>query len=205
VFFRPETNLRYLFPAIAPLTVATAWLAVDTGRRIAGAALRRVVLGILAAVALVPSARSAVTWTRRSPVLGQAVGSVSRQDYLAAGFTFYAALAGAVNRNVPPDGKVLLLWEARGFYLAPPHLQDNILTNWPLLEPWLDRTGDCLRGTGITHVLASTGAVGYYVSRGADPGVLGIDRFHAFADRCLMPVAGDPGFTLYRVKDPPGS
>lgn len=196
----PATNLRYLFPVLAPLTLLTAFLALDLAGRIPVAKLRRYGIVAVAAAALVPTLRSGVEWTRKAPVLGQAAGTVSPEDYLAAGFPFYAGIVGAVNREVPPEGRVLLLWEARGFHLARPHLPDNVLTNWPLLVPYLDRTGRCLEGAGISHVLASTGAVQYYLSRGTDPERVRWERFVRFADRCLDPVVSTNGFTLFRTR-----
>lgn len=200
-FFRPTTNLRYLFPALAPLTLVAAlvavWLAGKIFRR---PLVRRGVLGAAALLILVPTVRSAVAWTRRAPVVEQALGTVSRQVYLAAGFGFYAGLAGSVNRNVPPDGRVLLLWEARGFYLAPPHLPDNVLRNWPLLAPYLERSGSCLEQAEITHVLVSDGAVSYYVSRGADPSIFGRQRLERFLGRCAEVVDAGPGYTLHRLR-----
>lgn len=192
-------NLRYLFPALPGLTLVTTYFAVSAVRTLPGVIVRRSVMAIVVLVCLVPTARSAYAWTVKAPVLEQALGRVSAQGYLARGFGYYATLAGMVNRNVPPDGTVLLFWEARGFYLAPSHLPDNVLTNWPLLRPYVERTGSCLEGTGITHVLAAGGAARYYAQRGADPAVLGLEDFLRFADRCLDPVELGSGFALYRV------
>jgi len=195
----PAINLRYLFPALAPLTVATAFLAVDLLRAPLKPTVRRGVLVLVATAALVPTARSAVTWTRQAPVVEHAAGLVSGQAYLSAAFPFYASLVAAVNGAVPRDGKVLLLWEARGFYMNPWVIQDNVLRNWPLLEPWTEDGERCLAATGITHVLASTGAVGYYLARGADREVIGLDAFRGFAERCLALVDQGPGYALFRV------
>lgn len=192
-------NLRYLFPAIAPLTLAAGFLAVETLRRLGHVGVRRAVLVAATVLAVLPTVRSGISWTRRAPVVEQAFGQASRQDYLAAGFSYYAGLVGTVNRSVPEDGRVLLLWEARGFYLAPAHLPDNVLSNWPLLAPYVQETESCLERSGITHILAATAAPAYYESRGADPDALGVERFQAFADRCLEAVDGGAGHVLYAV------
>lgn len=202
--FRPETNLRYLFPAIAPLTVVASFLAAATARRFAGPRVRQGILAVAAVAVLVPTVRSTAAWTTRAPVVEQATGQVSRQGYLAAGFGFYANLAGAVNRTVPPDGEVLLLWEARGFYLAPPHLQDNVLANWTLLRAHLQREESCLEDTDLTHVLVNDAAVRYYVGRGTDAKVFEWDRFQGFARRCMEVAEDGPGFTLYVLEDAAG-
>lgn len=192
-------NLRYLFPAIAPLTLVTTFFAVDGLGRLASPRARRIVLAVASVLLLIPTARSMYEWTRQFPVVRQALGGMSRQAYLEEGYGFYAGLAGTVNSEVPREGKVLLIWEARGFYLAPAVLPDNVLTNWPLLSPYVEETGGCLEDTGITHVMASTSAARYYESRGADPVRLDLDGFASFADRCLKPVRVGPAFGLYRV------
>lgn len=194
-------NLRYLFPVIAPLTVVTTYFAVDGLRRLSlNVRVRRGLLAAASLVVLIPTGRSAYQWTAQFPVISQAIGSVSSQTYLQRGFGFYAGLAGLLNTQVPAEGRVLLLWEARAFYLVPDVLPDNVLTNWPLLAPWVEGTGRCLEGTGITHVLASTGAARYYEARGANPERLDLDGFRDFADRCLIPMNVGAGFGLYRVR-----
>ncbi|MFW6206504.1 MAG: hypothetical protein ACOC5J_01060, partial [Gemmatimonadota bacterium] len=195
-----EINLRYLLPALPALTIAVSYFFVDGLERVLRRSGRRVALVALAAVTLFPSARSAYQWTVKAPVFGQAIGMVSPQEYLEAGFPFYAGLAGTVNRGVPEDGKVLLLWEARGFYLGPDYLPDNVATYWPLVAEYVERTEGCLEDTEITHVLAAPAAARYYIQRGSDPDLVDLEGFFDFADRCLDSVEVGPGFALYRLK-----
>jgi hypothetical protein len=104
-----------------------------------------------------------------------------------------------VNRNVPASGKVLMLFDARGYRYRPHMLQDNGLTNWPFLARMVTPPG-CIEGSGVTHVLASTGILEYYESRGLDPRLMLWDRFDEFAERCLTLVGEAGGARLYAVR-----
>ena len=199
----PATNLRYLIPAIVPLTVAAVFIAVQLGTRWLSVGASRLLLVSLTILALYPSAKTMRFWLRKSPVLGHFAGVTSARDYLVRGFGYYVRLADAVNINVPEDGKVLLLFEARGYYFEPDVIQDNRLTNWPLLAPATLTEGDCLASTGITHVLVSTLAMQYYVLRGADPAIFRWELFEPFAERCLIPSYQERNFVLFRLRSEP--
>ncbi len=175
----PLTNLRYLIPAVAPLTVVTAYVIVQLSHRLLSAGAARLLVIPLAALALYPSARAMHFWLSKSKVLGHFAGVTSEREYLNTGYSYYGQLTQAVNQRVPADGKVLLLFEARGYYFEPAVIQDNMLTNWPLLAPKAISSEDCLSSTGITHILVSDLAIRYYVRRGTDPQVLGSDLFPA--------------------------
>jgi hypothetical protein len=195
----PTTNLRYLIPAFAPLTIAVAYVAVRLANRFLSADAARLLIIAAAALALFPSGKAMYFWLRKSDVLGYLVGATSQAEYLDTGFTFYSRLVRATNERVPPDGKVLLLFEARGYYFEPAVIQDNVLTNWPLLAPKAVADPECLRSTGITHVLFSGIALRYYALRGTDPAVFRIDLLNEFAARCLAVVQQGGGFTLLRL------
>ena len=96
---------------------------------------------------------------------------------------------------------VVLLFEGRGLYFAPSVLQDNLLRTWTFLRPIIE-SGDCLEGSGITHVLVAEVVIEYYARRGMDLDRLGGNEFESFARRCLVPLQPQPsGYALYRVRD----
>lgn len=194
------TNLRYLIPALPLLTIAATHIGLELSRTAAPERWLRPVAVLLVLATLYPSATVMRLWLRKSDVLGYVAGSTSGQEYLTGGFAYYANMVQAVNDRVPPDGKVLLFFEARGFYFEPEVIQDNVLTNWPLLAARTAEPGSCLGSSGITHILAANAAVNYYIRRGANPELFRGDLFPAFADRCLEPVHRGRGFILFRVK-----
>lgn len=199
----PLTNLRYLIPAVAPLTVVTAYVIVQLSHRLLSAGAARLLVISLAALALYPSARAMHFWLGKSKVLGHFAGVTSEREYLDTGYSYYSQLTEAVNQRVPGDAKVLLLFEARGYYFEPAVIQDNMLTNWPLLAPKAIGSEDCLSSTGITHILVSDLAVRYYVRRGTDPQVLGSDLFPVFATQCLAPFYQGRGFRILELRAGP--
>jgi hypothetical protein len=197
----PATNLRYLFPAVAPLTVVAVLVAARTSERFFSAGAARLLLVCLCVLVLYPSAKSMHFWFRKSQVLGYFAGTVSENRYLETGFTYYYRLTEATNRLVPENARVLLLFEARGYYFEPQVIQDNVLTNWAFLAPLAEADTGCLEGSGITHVVVSDLAARYYILRGTEPQTLGIDSFPAFVQRCLTPVYRERGFTILRLRD----
>ena len=205
-------NLRYLLPAVPALAVAVAvaieWTAERAGARLSGIT-RRVLAVVLLVVALLPltGALRQRFLTRDLVLLRHAVGAASARDvwrhHPDATARALAPVIENVQRLVPPDGKVLLLWEARGLAFDREVLVDVMLSNWSFLAQSPTALENCLAGTGITHILAGSGAVGYYIERGADRTAFRLDRFAAFRDRCLTgyTVVG-PGFELFAVRQP---
>ncbi len=196
----PATNLRYLIPAFAPLTIAAAYIADRLSHRVLSASAARLLLISLAALSLFPSAKAMRFWLSKSDVLGYLAGVTSQNQYLETGFYLYSQLVQATNTLVPRDGKVLMLFEARGYYFKPQVIQDNAITNWALLAPKVTEDGSCLEGTNITHILLNDLAVRYYVSRGTSPQTLGINAFPDFAERCLTLLLDGRGFIIFSLK-----
>jgi hypothetical protein len=199
----PATNLRYLIPAFAPLTIAAAYIAVRLSTRFLSASAATLLLASVAMLSLSPSARAMHTWLFKSDVLGSLTGATSLQRYLETGYNLHFQVLQAANNLVPPDGKLLLLYEARGFYFEPEVIQDNNISNWTLLAPMMSSSENCLETTGITHVLVNDLAVRYYVRRGMDPRLLRLDSLPQFARRCLTVIHRGQGFTLLRLNSEP--
>ncbi len=199
----PTTNLRYLMPAFAPLTVAVAYIVTKFSSRFLSARAAGLLLALIAVFALAPSARAMRTWLLKSDVLGSLTGSTSQQSYLETGYNLYYRVLQAANNLVPPDGKLLLLYEARGFYFEPEVVQDNAISNWTLLAPAVSSSETCLETTGITHVLVNDLAVRYYVRRGMDPRLLRLELLPRFASRCLTVIYRGRGFTVLRINSDP--
>jgi hypothetical protein len=112
----------------------------------------------------------------------------------------YLRMVSRINRQLSADSKVLMLFEARGYYLDVPVIQDNVFVNWSLFVP-LAASKDCLNTTHITHVLVNTEILRFLVYRGLRPEVINWARFEDFAERCLERVQELPDYELYRVRD----
>lgn len=198
----PRTNLRYLIPAIAPLTVVATVIAVRLGERLLPPRALASVGLLLTVLALGPSLVTASFWLSRTRLISHALGRTSAATFLAthraSGISTYWPTVRFVNDSLPPDSRVLELFEGRGYLFGRTVLADPRLTNWPLLAG-TSAPDDCLRSLGVTHVLVGDGTVNYYVSRGLRRDAVRLDALERFVARCLRPVLTVPGLTLYRV------
>ncbi len=199
----PGSNLRYLIPAMVPLTIVAVHIVVRSCERFLSTAAARLVLVLLAGLALAPSGSAMYTWISQTKAVGHLIGASSAEEYLGThrdiGVQLYASLVRFVNREVPEGSRILMLFEARGYYFKPSVVEDVMATNWPLLAPQLAPT-DCLEAAGISHVLVGVGAVEYYIQGGLDLEVVQWAALQQFAQRCLASIYRSPGFELFVVR-----
>jgi hypothetical protein len=201
--YTQHVNLRYLLPSLVPLAVVGAAGVYAVARRVFAPSRLRLATGLIAVLIVTPTLLVLGARVSGSGALYHAVGLRSSADYARLGkdpdFRAYMRTVEELNHTVPPSGRVLMLFEARGLYVGVPALQDNLLTNWPIINA-AGLGAACLRQTGITHVLVGTGALRFYTTRGLDPALLGWDRFPDFAGRCLRTIRQDENFVLYAVR-----
>jgi hypothetical protein len=191
----PYLNLRYLMPALPALTIASAYV-IATGirevrllRRYSGPfVLVAVTCSVLPSLIVLGS-----NFSYLRPI-AHAIGAVSRYYYKGE-----INAERYVNDRLPRDARVLLLFDARGYRYSRTVIQDNNLTNWPLLISVLGPS-KCLEGSGITHVLVNEFGLRLYVNRGLNSNHILWDRFDEFADRCLEEVHREPDFWLFAVR-----
>jgi hypothetical protein len=204
LFVNPYTNLRYLIPALIPLTLVTTCGIAGIVHRFLPIRVAKLLLFLLIILSLAPSVFVMSLWSSQSLTVPYSFGAVSQQEYLQHNdfpasphalmdVVFYA------NRQLPQESRILLLLEARGYYFERPVLQDNVLTNWSFLAARGEAL-ECLRAAKISHVLVNTGVLRYYVRRGLDPHILQWESFEPFAQRCLIPVYTNDAYTLYQVR-----
>lgn len=199
----PGSNLRYLIPAMVPLTIVAVHIVVRSCERFLSTTAAQLVLVLLAGLALAPSGSTMYTWISQTKAVSHLIGASSAAEYLGThrdiGVQLYASLVRFVNGELPEGSRILMLFEARGYYFKPSVVEDVKATNWPLLAPQLAPT-DCLAAAGISHVLVGVGAVGYYIEGGLDLEVIQWAALQQFAQRCLAPIYRSPGFVLYLVR-----
>jgi hypothetical protein len=197
----PETNLRYLIPAVVPLTIVATVLALQLSEKL-DTRIRALIRASLVLVTIFPAVLTMTFWSYRTSALSHLVGTTSGNAYLRAHFLpevrTHERLAEFTNRSARPDDRILMLFEARGLYLRPRVIEDTRVTNWALLASTLGRS-QCLGKSGVTHVLANDGSARYYVGRGVPREVMRWDEFERFAGLCLTPIYADSGLTLFRV------
>lgn len=201
----PTANLRYLMPAIAPLTIVctVALCALSERLPVVPRWAGRAMVGL---VCLIPSVGAMYVWLAGTNAVANLLGTMSGQQLLTAHASptvrSQTRIAVAANKLVPPADTILMIFEARGLYLDAPSIEDTELTNWPTLEAALGPS-HCLGGSGIRYVLARQAAARYQLQRGVPDDLLGLKSFERFANRCLIPVYTDSDATLYSIRPVP--
>jgi len=203
ITYRPATNARYLIPGIVVLTIVAAAAATKLLRRGFPAWRERklVLLLLLLPASVLPAVFAIGFWMTRSDALPHLVGVASPSEYLQtlpAGWIL-PEMIGEVPRRVPEDGRLLLLFEPRGYYFGEDAVQDSQMNNWPLLV-LAPRNPGCLEEFGVTHVLVNMVTLNYRLDRGFDPDDFEWPAFAEFSKRCLDPVYEGGGFTLFRIR-----
>jgi hypothetical protein len=199
VLLQPATSLRYLIPALTPLTLVALHSYVSSVDKLMSARAVRFLLWATALAVLAPTIDLMYRQARYGRQLAYALGSLSRDAFLEERAGRYAEVVSFVNEQLPTTSRVLLLFEARGYYFRVPVLQDNGLVNWPLLAPRA-APPDCLRSAGVTHVLLNIGAMHSYGRRGLDSKPFRLDALKRFARDCLDPVYDNGGYAVFRVR-----
>jgi len=200
IHYWPYSVVRYLMPAVAPFTIVSVDIAVRAWQRFVPSKLAVGLSVLIFGITLLPFGVIVKAYLVRTDVLAHAIGRSSAENHLAKRREVYAEIVSYVNRNLPKEARVLLIYEARGYYFNVPVIQDNVLTNWPLLAR-SEAATNCLRSTGISHVLVNVETLRYYLRRGVDPESLQWDAFQEFSRRCLTPIRGTRAYTLFRVKE----
>jgi hypothetical protein len=190
-----RTNLRYLLPAVAPLTLVSAHGLVIALRLVP---YRQLIQRSLVAIALIPTAVAALVWGMGTYAAGHVLGTRSESDYLSMFSEGSVHELHTLLHRMPSSGRVLFLFEARGYGTDREVLQDNAGSNWPFLVE-ARANEHCLAGTGITHVLVNSAALNLYLSRGLDTSRLRWSAFGEFEKHCLEQIGRTDNFWLYRV------
>lgn len=196
----PATNLRYLIPSLAPLTIASVVVAAEVSSRIQPRLAAKVAAPLLAGVALGSSAGAAAGWLSGTRLFSHAVGLSSDSLFLSnPGFSQHWRVVDFINDSLPTSARILEVFEARAYSIRRTVLADPRLSNWPLLAGTV-APEECLHSLGITHVLVGQASLAYYRSRGLEPEALRADALERFTTRCLRPVFSVPGTTLYAIR-----
>jgi hypothetical protein len=189
------------FVALTPLLAETIVRLSELDRpRFSLSSFVRMLVGVALALNLVNQAREAL---RLNP-LGYLVGQEDRAAYLRRVLGDHYRAMERVGREVPPDGRVLFLWEPRSYYCPRPAQPDAILDSWSFL---VYRYGDetqiaaHLRAEGYSHVLLYQWGLDFVVEYGESPlPPQDVKRLEVFIDRYLTLVGTEGYYRLYRLR-----
>jgi hypothetical protein len=200
----PRTNIRYLLPAIAPFTVAIGFITNWICQRFKPPKISIIVSILLITVSLALTARVAGRYFDRTKAVKHVFGMISSvkymQKYKIGGINDFSLMVDFINKNLPTDSVVLMLFEARSFYFHPRVIQDVMNSNWPLLSNALT-SDECLRSVNVTHVLVNQGTLNYFTIRGAKFSPTGLNALRRYTDQCLQLIHETRWQRLYRVKN----
>ncbi|UCC82046.1 MAG: hypothetical protein JSW46_13705 [Gemmatimonadota bacterium] len=197
---QPTPNLRYLIPAAVPLTIVVAHVLVATSERLFSKQAARILLVGLTGMALVPSAIMVRDWLTKIRGVEHFVGTASAEDYLSNWLgPGNLEVLRLTETQLAADSRILMLFDARGYYFERTVLQDNKGTNWPLISSVIDED-ECLESVGVSHVLLGLGPLSHYFRGGLDPEHVRWSAFQQFAGRCLEPILEDLTVVLLRVR-----
>jgi hypothetical protein len=160
----------------------------------------RLTVGIVLALALVNQALEVL----RLDPLGYLIGYESRSGYLRRVLgDHYRAMEG-LEGTVPEDGRVLFLWEPRGYYSPRRAQPDAILDNWAHLShryPTEAQIATHLRKEGYTHVLLNEWGLNFVIQEDESP-LPGedVDRLQAFTEEYLNLVETKGSYRIYELR-----
>jgi hypothetical protein len=198
-----HTNIRYLLPAIAPLTIATGFIVHWICRRLKPQKMATVVSILLIIVSLALTARMTGHFFNRTKAFKHAIGLASSQKYMLkykiGSVHNFLLMQDYINQNLPTDSVVLMLFEARSFYFHAQTIQDIRHSSWPVLSKGM--TDDkCLQRANVTHVLVNHGVLEYFTKRGSKFSPTDSAALQNFTDQCLELVFETRSHRLYEVK-----
>jgi hypothetical protein len=200
----PRTNIRYFLPAIAPFTIAIGFITHRIGQRIKPRKISIIISILLITASLVLTARVVVRFVDKTKAVQHAFGLISptkyMQKYKIGGIRNLSLMLDYVNKNLPADSVILMLFEARSFYFRPQTIQDIRNSSWPVLSEGL-AADKCLQRLSVTHVLINQGTLNYYTTRGSKFSPASLEALRGFTDQCLELIHETRAHRLYKVKN----
>ena len=200
----PRTNVRYLLPTIGPFTITVGFLVHWICQHIKPKMISIILTILLITTSLALTAKVASRYYDQTKAIKHAFGRISSAMYLEkyqiGGIRNLSLMLNFVNKNLPGDGVVLMLFDARGFYFRPETIQDIKKSNWPLLLNVM-ASDECLQRLNATHVLINQGSLNYLTSRGSRFSPTSLKALRRYTEQCLELVHETQAHRLYKIKN----
>ncbi len=197
-FFLVEIRIRYILPIVPPLVILLVYGVHNIYLRI-----RRPPL-LYAAVLILLALNGLYLWNYlgRTAPLPFLTGRESREAYLQRSLPDYPVLR-YVNRNLPPNSKIYLLFMGRRtYYYNRDYFHDSGDLPWYLLNVIRDaQSGEeikiALRKKGITHLMVREDLLEHFFVTNLKTREREI--WDAFAHRGLQALYRHQGYSLYAI------
>ncbi len=199
-------QLRFLLPVLALLGIAASY-ALENLRTYFGKKFLAIVLLLIFAVEISgmilpdqygkPVASGA--FCDRLPIVA---GLEQKQAYLARTTQEYEMME-YINKNLPPNEPILLIWENRGYYLDRPYFADSFFEASTLMRT-VERSGSVenferwIRSMGFRYFLVNNLLGQVFAPRYKAPA---INLLKEFITKRLEPIHRSNRITLYKLKD----
>jgi hypothetical protein len=192
------TNLRYFIPVIPGLTVGAAVVVWMIRERLSRSS-RSILFAAIAAMAL-PSVMAYWHMFEQQTPVAYAVGRESPRTFLHRYWETRALMPAVewVNARTKPGARVILLFDARGFYFDREVREDINIRNWALLAPFAHAPG-CLGDLGVSYVAVNDAGRRYFQRRGASMQLLQWDKFDEYRRDCLTLRYEHGGMQVYSM------
>jgi hypothetical protein len=197
-------RFRYLLPALPGLSLLSSHVMINLTTR---PTLRRwgriLAIGLLGGMLMVTLAYSVIHFLDVQP-LRVVSGAESKADFLRRQVSDYAAKE-FIQTNLSPEARVLMPWDARGYYCDNRCLPDWLRSKWvelasPNASPSV--VADKLSEMNVSHLLLSIEDVDYSVindESGKNEQALEF-LLNEFRPACLKEIYRDEWTRLYEVK-----
>jgi 4-amino-4-deoxy-L-arabinose transferase-like glycosyltransferase len=162
---------RLLLPGLAGLAPLAGWTWTNLSRfdrpQFSVARLATITVGLTLILTLIDAGLLAL---KINP-LPYLTGFESRDAYLTRRLGAHYVAMQEINTRLPPEAKVVFLWEPRSYYCDRVCQPDSILDKFPHLVHRYGSAGEIVRGwreARITHVLVHTMGLSYLPNRSPD-------------------------------------
>jgi hypothetical protein len=196
-------RFRYMLPILPGLSLLVTSVVVDvTARPLLRSWGRVLAMGLIGGMLVVTVVYSILFFADVQP-WGVVLGMESKDSFLRREVSDYAAMQ-FVQASLPPEARVLMMWDARGYYCDDRCLPDLLRTQWVgLTNPPTSVVSVAarLRQMDVTHLLFSIGDVDYSLINDTSGLHSQAARFflREFRPTCTKEVYRDEWATLYEL------
>jgi hypothetical protein len=196
-------QMRFLIPALALMAALGGIGLGDLGRRLKGGhrPASFLLAMILVASLAIPDQQGRPFITNiLGDKLAPALGLESREAHLERSVQSYAVFR-EINRRLPPEEKLFMIWENRGYYLDRPYFADSFFEASSVMR-MAEKAGsgralaERIGSMGYRYVLVND-LLGQFFSRAYDPATQSIVR--SMIDEHLSQIYSANGITVFRL------
>jgi 4-amino-4-deoxy-L-arabinose transferase-like glycosyltransferase len=187
VWSRSLWQSRLLLPGLVGLVPLAGWVWVNLSSfdlpRFSLSRFVNVAVGIALALILI----DALLLTLRINPVPYLVGLETRDQHLGRRLGAHYAAMQQINETLPPDSKVVFLWEPRSYYCQPDCRPDSILDEFPHLvyqHGSAANIAQVWRDEGVSHVLVHRNGLDFMLVE--QPAAVNVEILHALEQHHLQ-------------------